>query len=279
MNVRDKARPWFKFWAADWRNDTKLQQCTLEQKGFLIELMSIAHDCEPYGKLMANGRPLTPEMIARSVRVDPRTARRLLIDLLEMDRIAEDVEGEFSIPRMVKDGEKYSKGVIYGGLGGNPTLNPKTRKGLTPEADTEADTDTEPPTPRQGNGVSPEAIYQAYPKHVQKQAAIKAISKAIKSGRGGSFLLERVQAYAKATSDQDRQYIPYPASWFNSGRYDDDPSEWVRKNDSQAKAVLDMNDLMGSTQDKIDRGKRLLEEGDRKREKVRLERANIAKSD
>ena len=275
MNVRDKARPWFKFWPSDWLTDPALQQCSLHEQGALINLMAIAHGCDPYGYLVSNGVPMSAQTIAKLLRIRPQTSRKLLANLEQRRRLMRGLDDVWYIPRMVKDDELYRESVDYGRKGGRPKANPPPN----PEADTEADTDTEPPTPRRGNGVSPEAIYQAYPKHVQKQAAIKAISKAIKSGRGGSFLLERVQAYAKATTGQDRQFIPYPASWFNAGSYDDDPSEWIRKNDSQAKAVLDMNDLMGSTQDKIDRGKRLLEEGDRKREKVRLERANIAKSD
>jgi hypothetical protein len=26
----------------------------------------------------------------------------------------------------------------------------------------------------------------------------------------------------------DRKYVPHPATWFNGGRYEDDPSTWAR---------------------------------------------------
>jgi hypothetical protein len=86
-----------------------------------------------------------------------------------------------------------------------------------------------------------EEIYQAYPRHVSKQAALKAIKKARKAvhGRGvehpGEWLLERTKQYAtvrrevEATDPTQRQYTPYPASWFNAGRYDDDQAEWAEK--------------------------------------------------
>ena len=79
-----------------------------------------------------------------------------------------------------------------------------------------------------------ESIYNAYPRKVGKKDALKAIAKAIKQldddGRDGQvFLLDRVMAYAKATSGGDKQFIPHPATWFNRGSYDDDPSEWDKE--------------------------------------------------
>jgi len=73
-----------------------------------------------------------------------------------------------------------------------------------------------------------EAVYAAYPKKVAKKAAQKAIRRALMEV-GYETLLERVQAYSEATKGQDRQFIPFPASWFNAGRYADDPETWVNK--------------------------------------------------
>ncbi len=102
--------------------------------------------------------------------------------------------------------------------------------------------------------ITAETVYNAYPRKVGKQAAIKAITKAAKQKTGGFlpvavtrhgpavaphekapigllYLLNRTEAYAKATAswpEADRQYIPHPATWFNRGSYDDDPKEWER---------------------------------------------------
>lgn len=73
-----------------------------------------------------------------------------------------------------------------------------------------------------------EAVYAAYPKKVARKAAEKAIRKALMEV-GYETLLDRVQAYSKATAGQDSQFIPFPASWFNAGRYSDDPETWVNK--------------------------------------------------
>jgi hypothetical protein len=75
-----------------------------------------------------------------------------------------------------------------------------------------------------------ESIYLAYPKHVGKKAALKAIDAALKV-KSSEFLLERSKAFSEAVKlwpAADHQFIPYPATWFNAGRYDDDPSEWER---------------------------------------------------
>ena len=79
-----------------------------------------------------------------------------------------------------------------------------------------------------GRGVTAadiEAIYRAYPKHLGKQAALKAIEKAL-AHISYSELLAAVTEYAAAVSGADKQYIPYPATWHNNRRWEDDRSEW-----------------------------------------------------
>lgn len=74
-------------------------------------------------------------------------------------------------------------------------------------------------------------VYKAYPRHVGKPLAIKAILKALKSI---SFeeLIKRTRDYAEAVkrSRKDLQYIPMPSTWFNQERYNDDISEQLPSN-------------------------------------------------
>jgi hypothetical protein len=70
-----------------------------------------------------------------------------------------------------------------------------------------------------------EAVYQAYPRHVGKRVAHKAIEKALKH-IGYSELLAAVTEYAAAVSGSDKKFIPHPATWFNNHRWEDDRSEW-----------------------------------------------------
>ena len=69
------------------------------------------------------------------------------------------------------------------------------------------------------------AIYGAYPRKKARPQAIKAIVKAMATNPG-DWLLAKVQEYASAITWQEPRYIPYPATWFNSESYNDDPREW-----------------------------------------------------
>ena len=75
-----------------------------------------------------------------------------------------------------------------------------------------------------------ETIYRTYPRHVAPQAAFKAIAAALKS-KPFEHLLARTEAYAQAVKlwpPTDMHFIPHPATWFNRGSYDDDPTTWIR---------------------------------------------------
>lgn len=99
-------------------------------------------------------------------------------------------------------------------------------------------------------------IYAAYPRKVGKKAAESAILKALKSGaiKGvpEDTLLERVNAYALAVSkwaDDDMAYIPYPATWFNQARWEDDPETWKR-GDKTSRALDRRRDVKKENEEK-----------------------------
>ncbi len=78
-------------------------------------------------------------------------------------------------------------------------------------------------------------IYAAYPRKVGRNAAMKAIKRAMLQ-QTVDALMEATQAFAKATAAwpaEDRQYIPHPATWYNQGRYADDRSNWVKSSPTQ----------------------------------------------
>ena len=75
-----------------------------------------------------------------------------------------------------------------------------------------------------------ERIYAAYPRKAGRKKAIAAIQNALRSKRvDPQHLLERTEGYARiaGAAPPDRvRFIPHPATWFNQGRWDDDPAEW-----------------------------------------------------
>ena len=86
-----------------------------------------------------------------------------------------------------------------------------------------------PRNPRVANPQA-EAIYELYPRKVGRQAALRAIIRSLDK-IPADVLEERVKLYASLASRyrrEARQFIPYPETWFNQARYDDDPNEWRR---------------------------------------------------
>lgn len=68
------------------------------------------------------------------------------------------------------------------------------------------------------------AFWQIYPRHVGKEAAHRAWQRAIQRTRDPQRLLDGARRYASDPNlPADRQFIPYPATWLNQGRWDDEP--------------------------------------------------------
>ena len=74
-------------------------------------------------------------------------------------------------------------------------------------------------------------LYMAYPRHVARGVALRAIRKALLTEEF-AFLMAAVTEYrgareAHVALDADnKSYTPYPATWFNQERYHDDRDEW-----------------------------------------------------
>lgn len=90
-----------------------------------------------------------------------------------------------------------------------------------------------------------ETIYQAYPRHEGKKAALKAISVAMR-GTPSSDLLQKTMEYAAAVkkwpesfryTKQGRDLVPHPATWFNEGRFMDDPKAWEQQQKTKSEPI------------------------------------------
>jgi hypothetical protein len=78
-----------------------------------------------------------------------------------------------------------------------------------------------------------EAIYGLYPRKVGRPPALKAIVKILKAGEITELDLQaKVREFAACVAkwpEQDKPFIPHPATWFNQQRYMDDPATWRRE--------------------------------------------------
>jgi hypothetical protein len=71
-----------------------------------------------------------------------------------------------------------------------------------------------------------EEVFKIYPRRVGKKAAINRIREAMHD-HGYELILEKTKAYAKAREGQPIEFTPHPATWFNQGRYLDEPDTWA----------------------------------------------------
>jgi hypothetical protein len=100
-----------------------------------------------------------------------------------------------------------------------------------------------------------EAIYQAYPRHIGKRIALKAIEKAVQrvsmlhtlldgkvlqwdAESARRYLWKKAKEYAlspagQKPSDLAQDFRPHPSTWFNQDRFYDDPAEWQKPNGSR----------------------------------------------
>lgn len=131
-------RPAFQFYPADWRKDMALQSCSVAARGLWVDMLCIAHECEPYGHLTVNGKPMTAAQIGRHTGLAQRECEKLLQELADAGVSSTTDDGVIFSRRMVRDedlrnrraeggkagSEHGAKGAEHGAKGGRP---PKAR--------------------------------------------------------------------------------------------------------------------------------------------------------
>ena len=110
-------RPAFQFYPGDWRTDPGLRLCALVSRGLWIEMMAIMHEGEPYGHLTAQGRPISPDMLARLVGENPSAVKRCIADLEANGVFSRTDDGVIYSRRMVRDEDVREARAAGGSLG------------------------------------------------------------------------------------------------------------------------------------------------------------------
>ena len=100
--------------------------------------------------------------------------------------------------------------------------------------------------PRDKNAIFEEhsfnQFWDAYPKKVSKQAAIKAWNRLKPSAELVMVILSALSKQKKLDQWQNQQYIPNPASWLNGKRWEDEiPVESEKKKEDDRKVLIDWN--------------------------------------
>lgn len=81
-----------------------------------------------------------------------------------------------------------------------------------------------------------EVFWDAFPRRIAKKDAMKVLYRIRKSDEVPfEILISAVKNFARTMVGKDMKFVPYPATWLNAGRWDDDPSALL---DGKVKAVL-----------------------------------------
>ena len=120
--------PCFSFFPADWLNDIKLQSCSLEAQGLLINLMCLMHQSEKYGYLLINGHNPSSKEVSHLLRLHHKTYQVRLKEIFLYGVLCEDENKVIYSKRMVKD--EYIRNVRRqsGKLGGSPLLKQEVKQ-------------------------------------------------------------------------------------------------------------------------------------------------------
>lgn len=68
--------------------------------------------------------------------------------------------------------------------------------------------------------------WSKYPRKAAKADGEKAYRKAVEKGVPEQLLIDKADTFAQATTNTEKRFIPYPSTWLNQGRWDDDMSAY-----------------------------------------------------
>ena len=226
---------WIKFFVGDWRRDPKVAMLSASGRGVWLEMILTMHDLSDY-KIEGTVRE-----IARMCHLDMAEVQSALQEL-ERHEVAEvewrndSVTGDAIVTvvsRRLEREEKTRSDARERQKKYREKKKSQENNTIVP-SDSDSDSDSNnikeevyAPKPKEV-----EAIYNVYPRKVGKAAAMKKIASALlslhpeKGDDTFSFLLDRTRKFANSPAGKRGEFTPHPTTWYNQGRYLDDPKEW-----------------------------------------------------
>lgn len=124
------ARPWIKFYPADWRADPRLRRCSLAARGLWIDLLCYMHEGSPYGHLTIDNDVPDVDGIALLVGRTLKEVKTAIKELEDRNIFSRTSSGIIFSRRMIRDKEKAEADCKNGANGGG---NPLIRRGTVPK--------------------------------------------------------------------------------------------------------------------------------------------------
>lgn len=235
--------PALQFYPGDWRKDIGVQSLTYHDRAVWFEILLLMHESERRGMLLLGGNAMTTDILSRLLNLSKEELDATIHTLVTHGVTELDSRtGALINRRMLRD--EITRSETRGRM--RNWRNHKKIKGSCNDLVTPSVTPMLPLSSSSSSSSSSiqkistiarftsdeiNSIYQAYPRKIAKQAALKAIEKALKRLEGPgevAYLLAVTREYAQSPAGNNGEYTPYPATWFNRSSYLDDPKEWEK---------------------------------------------------
>ena len=227
---------WIKFFVGDWRRYPKVAMLSASGRGVWLEMILTMHDLSDY-KIEGTVRE-----IARMCHLDMAEVQSALQEL-ERHEVAEvewrndSVTGDAIVTVVSRRLEREEK--TRSDARERQKKYREKKKSQENNTIVPSDSDSDSDSNKNKNVYKPkkeqlEAIYSAYPRKIGKKAAIDKIRLALQGlheehgDENFSFLLDRTRKFANSPAGRRGEFTPHPSTWYNQGRYLDDPNEWHR---------------------------------------------------
>lgn len=231
MALRDQ--PYIPLYVMDFATDEKLANCSAESTGVYIRLMCILHKMEEYGVIELRDKEKQSEnnihnfaaKLVRQMPYEVACIERSLRELIEEGVIT--LEGDrLYQKRMVKDGEISLKRSKAGSKGGKTTQGSYSEKELESSETTASEVEADDGSTPKENPIEErfKEFWKAYPRKSGKGSAEKSWKKIAPTQK----LFDEIMTALEVAKQCDQwrkdngQFIPYPATWLNQKRWEDD---------------------------------------------------------
>jgi hypothetical protein len=207
---------WFKFYPDKWTGDLELQSCSLEARGYWIDLIAIMHRANPYGTLCISGKEPPHKVIGSLVGCHPSKSKKLLKEL-ESKNVAKRDENGFIYSQFLRElKDKREVAQEYGKQGGNPQL---VKGRVNPPVNPPVKLEVESRYKNKEKDKEYVDFYTSYPRHEGKEAGRKAYLRLNKTEQ--EKVIASLPNFVKAKADTEKKFIPLPATYINQKRYED----------------------------------------------------------
>jgi hypothetical protein len=229
----NRGLPWSQYYWADWLNEPTLRLCGYAARGLWADMLALMYQSDEPGRLMINGKAMTPDQLAHLRGGTTDEVKSLLAELEGAGVFSRDEGGVIFSRRMVRDSIDRESARQRQQRHRTRDRQQACHAAVTPPSRVEAKAETE--TEKKQNRELPTAhatafaeFWRAYPKKVSKAVAEKAFRKLPNPAELLPVLLQAI-AVQKATDQWQKdggQFIPYPATWLNQCRWEDDPAAY-----------------------------------------------------